>query len=147
MKTVISLITLFAVMGISAISLAMPVIDFQAAIGGWMQIPSGKVAYPSDAEAVTTDDLNFDTETKIFGRALIDLPVLPSLYIIAAPMTFEGEIPCASRSSLAEAIAALFTSSTVIPSSSGTILSAMFSAPRFDRIKRSLLPPKSAAII
>ena len=91
MKPVVSLITLFTVLGISTISLALPVIDIEAAIGGWMQIPSGNVAYPSDAEPVNADDLNYDTETKIYGRALVDLPVLPTLYIMAAPMTFEGE--------------------------------------------------------
>jgi len=93
MKKTISLIGLLALLSLSSVSHAMPVIDIEAAIGAWMHTPSGDLSYRSedvDDNLIINDDLNYDTETQIYGRALIHLPIEPTLYLIAAPMTFEG---------------------------------------------------------
>ncbi len=93
MKKTVTMIYLLSLLTFSSTAHALPVIDVEAAIGGWMQIPSGTLSYPaagSNDTLTIEDDLNYDTEIRFCGRALIDLPVVPTLYLIAAPMTFEG---------------------------------------------------------
>ena len=56
----------------------------EAAVGAWKQSPAGKLAF----EALTIDDvldlnndLNYDDETRIFGRLKIDMPLfIPNIY-------------------------------------------------------------------
>ena len=66
----------------------------EIAIGGWQQSPSGDLSYKaiSDEDQVNLeDDLGYETENRVMGRIKIDMPlVLPNIYILAAPMEFEG---------------------------------------------------------
>lgn len=70
-------------------------IGLEVAAGGWYQEPSGDLSY----EAITIndvldveDDLNYDGETRLQGRAKIDMPLfLPNIYLVAAPTEFDGD--------------------------------------------------------
>ncbi len=69
-----------------------------AGVGYWRQVPSGSMQY-KPVTAVTGDidlknDLNFDTQNKPFVRIKAELPlILPNIYLMATPMTFEGSGP------------------------------------------------------
>lgn len=66
-------------------------VGLEVAIGGWRQDPSGDIGYKGEKLSVE-NELNYDAETKIFGRAKIDLPLgLPNFYLMATPMKFEGD--------------------------------------------------------
>ncbi len=76
---------------------ALPGVDIEAALGGWMQSPSGDFSYVSteglNALNSTLDlekDLRYDDEKRISGRIKIELPIVPSIYVMASPMMFEG---------------------------------------------------------
>jgi len=76
----------------------LPLIDVEVAIGGWAQTPSGDLSYVSGIPGLndTLDletDLGFDDETRITGRIKVELPVVPNIYLVAAPMEFEGSKP------------------------------------------------------
>lgn len=66
----------------------------EVAAGGWRQSPDGQLSYKAaDLGDVIDieDDLNYDEETQVAGRLKLDLPLfLPNLYIVAAPMEFDG---------------------------------------------------------
>lgn len=64
------------------------------AAGAWQQSPAGKLGYealsPSDILDLETD-LNYEDETRFFGRVNIDMPlIIPNIYLMATPMEFEG---------------------------------------------------------
>jgi outer membrane protein len=66
-----------------------------AAVGYWKQTPSGTLTYkPVTGVAGDVDlknDMNFTTESKPFARVKVELPlILPNIYLMATPMTFEG---------------------------------------------------------
>ena len=69
-------------------------LGLEVALGGWQQNPSGELAYEAtgindylDVE----DDLKYDDEIRIHGRAKIDMPLfLPNLYLMGSPTEFEG---------------------------------------------------------
>ena len=65
------------------------------AIGGWQQSISGTLGYEalSDNDIIDLeDDMDFDDETRVFGRLKIDMPVfLPNIYLVAAPHGFRGQ--------------------------------------------------------
>lgn len=68
----------------------VPATGIEVAVGVWQQDPSGDIGYKGEALNVGTD-LKYDSETKFFGRAKIDMPlVIPNIYIMATPMKFEG---------------------------------------------------------
>ena len=93
MKKTVSMLCVLSLLTFSSTAHALPVVDVEAAIGAWMQIPSGSLSYPAaglNDTLTIQDDLNYETEVRFCGRALIDLPVVPTLYLVAAPMTFEG---------------------------------------------------------
>jgi outer membrane protein len=64
-------------------------------VGYWRQTPSGSLDY-KPTSALTgnidlKDDLNLDTQNKLFVRIKAELPsALPNLYFMATPMSFEG---------------------------------------------------------
>lgn len=64
-------------------------------LGVWNQDPEGYASYKriSSSDELDIDrDLNFDSETKLFGRLKIDMPlILPNIYIMATPSKFEGD--------------------------------------------------------
>jgi outer membrane protein len=65
-------------------------LGLEVAAGGWRHDPSGDIGYkgaPLDVE----NELKYDSETRLQGRAKIDLPLfLPNIYLMAAPAEFEG---------------------------------------------------------
>ncbi|NWF91693.1 MAG: TIGR04219 family outer membrane beta-barrel protein [Syntrophaceae bacterium] len=66
-------------------------IGLEVAVGGWRQDPSGDIAYKGEKLSVE-NELKYDSENRIFGRAKIDLPLwLPNIYLMATPMKFEEE--------------------------------------------------------
>ncbi len=66
----------------------------EIAVGGWYQDPSGTVGYKALSATDLLDidqDLKYDKETRIQGRAKIELPLfLPNIYLVAAPSEFEA---------------------------------------------------------
>lgn len=66
----------------------------ELAVGGWRQAISGQLSYQalSDQDIIDLEnELNLDDESRVTGRAKIDLPLfLPNIYLMAAPMEFEG---------------------------------------------------------
>ncbi len=68
---------------------------FELAIGAWKQDISGTMAYKGlDIEDNTLDidkDLNYDDETRVYGRLKLDMPFfIPNIYLMAAPVEFDG---------------------------------------------------------
>ena len=67
-----------------------PAIGLEAAAGVWQQNPGGDVSYKGTALSTDTD-LNYDSATKFYGRAKIDMPlIIPNIYLMATPMSFDG---------------------------------------------------------
>lgn len=70
-------------------------LGLEFALGVWDQSPEGELAYepisPTDSLDLE-DDLNYDDETRVFGRLKIDMPLfMPNIYLMATPMEFEGD--------------------------------------------------------
>jgi outer membrane protein len=66
-------------------------VGLEVAVGGWRQDPSGDIGYKGEKLSVE-NELKYDSENKIFGRAKIDLPLwLPNIYLMATPMKFEDD--------------------------------------------------------
>lgn len=83
-----------AVMIISMLSNAQAA-GVELAIGGWRQALSGQLSYQAagliDDVIDLEKDTRFDDESRLIGRAKIDMPLfLPNIYLVAAPMEFEG---------------------------------------------------------
>lgn len=65
-------------------------IGFEVAVGVWNQDPSGDISYKGQSLDVE-NELKYDSKTKVFGRAKIDMPLMvPNIYLMATPMKFEG---------------------------------------------------------
>jgi outer membrane protein len=66
-------------------------IGLEVAVGGWRQDPSGDIGYKGEKLSVE-DELNYDSEDKLFGRAKINMPLwLPNIYLMVTPMKFEDD--------------------------------------------------------
>lgn len=69
-------------------------IGIEASIGAWNQDPEGYVSYKPSSSTDRLDidqNLNYDKETKVFGRLKIDMPlVIPNIYLMATPSRFDG---------------------------------------------------------
>ena len=64
-------------------------IGVEAAVGGWRHEPGGDVGYRGDQLDVD-NELNYDSELRVHGRAKIEMPLfLPNIYLMAAPAQFE----------------------------------------------------------
>jgi outer membrane protein len=66
----------------------------EAGVGYWQQTPSGTLGYqkisPND-DIDLRKDLNYGSKNQIFARVKVELPlVLPNIYFLATPMSFEG---------------------------------------------------------
>jgi outer membrane protein len=80
--------------------LALPVksafafLGVEAGIGYWKQSPSGTLGYKpvtSTDELDLKNDLNLGDKNQVFFRAKVELPlVLPNIYFMATPMSFDG---------------------------------------------------------
>jgi outer membrane protein len=89
MKT-LATIALFFAMAPQAMAL-----DVEVAVGVWQQNLSGTLGFDEliDPEDVINldNDVDFNPENRLFGRARFDLPLFfPNIYVAAAPMNFEG---------------------------------------------------------
>ena len=69
-------------------------VGLEMAVGGWGQSIGGTLSYSDSSipDVIDLDnDIRFDDETKVIGRVKIDMPlVIPNIYLVAAPMEFEG---------------------------------------------------------
>lgn len=69
-------------------------LGLEAGVGSWKQSPSGTLSYKPVLATDTLDlknDLNFSDKSRVFVRVKAELPlVLPNLYFMATPMSFEG---------------------------------------------------------
>jgi outer membrane protein len=71
------------------------IMGVELAVGGWQQEPGGTISY-TDLGLAGTDldlerDLGYDDEKGITGRLKLDTPLaLPNIYLVGAPMEFEG---------------------------------------------------------
>jgi outer membrane protein len=94
--TICAGIFFFTIM-LAAEAFALPGIDVEAAIGGWMQSPAGDVSYISggltglDTTLDFEDDFKYDDQTRLSGRVKVDIPVVPSVYLMASPSEFDGD--------------------------------------------------------
>ncbi len=96
MKKLFFIASLFVLLTIPAATYAIPVVDLEAAIGGWMQAPAGELSYggsdiTQDDIIDLADELNYDTKTNVVLRAKAKLPVIPGIYLVLAPMEFDGD--------------------------------------------------------
>jgi outer membrane protein len=65
-------------------------LGLEAGVGYWQQSPSGTLEYQGDSLDLK-DDLNLDKQSKAMVRIKAELPlILPNLYFMATPMSFEG---------------------------------------------------------
>lgn len=65
-------------------------IGLEVAVGIWNQDPSGDISYKGESLSVE-NELKYDSKTKVFGRAKIDMPLMvPNIYLMATPMKFEA---------------------------------------------------------
>jgi len=95
MKRLLSCLLVAVFLMFPAASSALPGIDIEAAVGGWRQTPAGDLSYVSGVPGIedTLDlenDFGFEEETRVTGRLKLELPVVPNIYVVAAPMDFEG---------------------------------------------------------
>lgn len=80
------------VIGVTPVAYAL---DIEVVVGGWQQEFGGTLGFNETLDANDIldidNDLNFDKETRPTGRVKIDMPlVIPNIYVMAAPMKFEG---------------------------------------------------------
>jgi outer membrane protein len=92
MKTVRWIAFLIIVLALPGLSYG---IGFEVAVGGWYQDPSGTLAFrplsPNDLLDLE-DDLGYDEEFDVFGRVKLDIPFIPTIYAVATPMKFDGDV-------------------------------------------------------
>ncbi|HEY6012297.1 MAG TPA: hypothetical protein VIX18_12610, partial [Nitrospirota bacterium] len=88
------LVCLFVLAALVAPYRAFAFIGLEVGVGGWQQNPSGTMAYKGIIATDNLDlenDLKYDKETKAMVRVKAELPlILPNLYFMATPMSFEG---------------------------------------------------------
>lgn len=61
----------------------------EGAVGAWWQDPSGNVGFKGDSLDVE-NELRYGSETQIFGRLKVDMPLLiPNIYLMATPIKFD----------------------------------------------------------
>jgi outer membrane protein len=94
-KTQLTVLCLFVLAMLIVPCSAFAFLGLEAGVGYWKQTPSGTLQYKplatTAADIDLKDDLNFKSEGKPFVRVKAELPlILPNLYFMATPMTFEG---------------------------------------------------------
>ncbi len=69
-------------------------IGVDMAVGAWLQEPSGTLGFKTTSSNDLLDldnDLNYNEETRPFGRLILDMPLfIPNVYLMYTPMEFEG---------------------------------------------------------
>lgn len=69
---------------------ALPLIDAEIAVGGWMNSPEGDAGYRGDALSLE-DDLGYDDETDLTGRIRLELPLLlPNVTFMTTNLSYDG---------------------------------------------------------
>jgi len=76
---------------IPSASFALPLVDAEIAVGGWLNSPSGFAGYNGD-DLNLEDDLGYEAETSIMGRIRIELPfLLPNFTVMATSLSYDGD--------------------------------------------------------
>ena len=86
------------VISMIAIPCSVFALGLEAGVGYWKQTPSGNISYVPSGTPTANDtldlksDLNYESKGNAFVRVKAELPlVLPNLYFMATPMSFEGD--------------------------------------------------------
>jgi len=70
---------------------ALPLVDAEIALGGWMYSPEGFAGYKG-TDLDLEDDLGYEDETGITGRFRMELPLLlPNVTFMTTDLTYEGD--------------------------------------------------------
>ncbi|ADH85620.1 TIGR04219 family outer membrane beta-barrel protein [Desulfurivibrio alkaliphilus] len=91
MKQAACLLAALALLALPAKALAL---GLEVAVGVWSQSPSGDIGYEIDSSDDRLDlkrDAGFDRESRFTGRAKLELPIIPNIYLQATPMEFSGK--------------------------------------------------------
>ncbi len=88
MKKLFTLACFLVIVALPTSSFAL--LDIEAAVGVWGCAPSGDFGYKSDYKYDMEDTFGFDSETFPMARFKLKLPIIPNIYLMATPMTFEG---------------------------------------------------------
>jgi len=91
MRFLSAALVLLAFLGLTVVESSA--IGVEVALGGWNQTPDGEVSYksPLASDGIDLDnEARYDEENRLYGRAKIDLPVFPNIYLMGTPMEFEG---------------------------------------------------------
>lgn len=96
MKRIIILLTMLTFYSLPAMAVDIPGVDIEVAAGGWMQQPSGDFSYVIGTVGANDtldveDDLKYDGKWNLAGRLKVDFPIIPGIYLMAAPMEFDGD--------------------------------------------------------
>ncbi len=82
--------------GFVFIALLLPAISsaigFEVAVSGWYPLPQGELSYkPIDAGDVIDleDDLGYEETWHLSGRAKLEIPIIPNIYLMATPLEFD----------------------------------------------------------
>lgn len=91
-------VCLFVLMMLIVPHRAFALFGLDAGVGYWRQTPTGTLDYKptsiTSGNIDLKDELNLGTENKPFVRIKAELPlILPNIYLMATPMTFEGSGP------------------------------------------------------
>lgn len=96
-ETMKKIFVIFSILFLTALAVpaAALALGLEIAGGAWMQSPSGTLAYealdPARDLLDLENDLNYEDETRFFGRLNIDMPaIIPNIYLMVTPMEFEG---------------------------------------------------------
>lgn len=80
---------LFIVLLLPAASYAL---GFEVAVSGWYPSPQGEISYnPIDVGDIIDldDDLGYEDTWHVSGRAKLEIPIIPSIYLMATPLGFD----------------------------------------------------------
>jgi outer membrane protein len=86
-------ICLFVLAVLVVPSRAFAFFGIEAGVGFWNQTPSGTLGYKKITAADDLDlkkDLNLGSENRPFARVKVELPLVPNIYFMATPMSFQG---------------------------------------------------------
>ena len=92
MKKMSVMVFLVFILAFPASSFALlGVVDVEVAAGGWYASPSGDMKYNTAGKSDLEDAFGFENEGLPMGRAKVDVPVIPVIYLMVTPMEFKGD--------------------------------------------------------
>ena len=71
---------------------ALYAVGFEVAVSGWYPSPQGEVSYnPIGSGDVIDleDDLGYEDTWHLSGRAKLEIPIIPSIYLMATPLEYD----------------------------------------------------------